>query len=85
MLTTKELLMIIIGFVLYRNKVMTVHSKWYGKAATIVIFLAIVFSLLSKNFASLSQITIYIYYVAIAITLFAGIMYGKNILENDFN
>lgn len=83
-LTTKELIMIIVAFTLYKNKDVTVYSKWYGKAATILFFVAIVFSLLSKTFAGVSNITIYLFYVAIAMTLFAGIMYGKNIICSDF-
>ena len=59
-------------------------KKQYGKTATILLFLAIVFSLLSKSFVGLSSISIYIYYVAIGMTLFAGVMYGKNIVCKDF-
>ena len=83
-LTTKELIMIIVAFILYKKQIVTVHSRWYGKAATVLLFVAIVFSLLSKNLTELSQITIYIYYVAIAMTLFAGLMYGKNVILKDF-
>lgn len=83
-LTTKELIMITVAFILYKKKIVTVHSKWYGKAATISFFLAIVFSLLSKSFTQLVGITLYIYYIAIAMTLFAGAMYGKNIICKDY-
>jgi cardiolipin synthase len=83
-ITIKELTMIIVAFTLYKKKIVTVHSKWYGKTATILLFLAIVFSLLSKSFVGLSSISIYIYYVAIGMTLFAGVMYGKNIVCKDF-
>jgi len=65
-ITIKELTMIIVAFVLYKKEIVTVHSKWYGKAATILFFIAIVFSLLSKTFTILSKITIYIYYIAIS-------------------
>ena len=83
-ITIKELIMIIVGFVLYKNKIVTVHSKWYGKISTVLLFLAIVLSFLSKNFSILTAVTIYVYYIAIAMTLFAGIMYGKNIICKDF-
>lgn len=83
-LTTKELIMIIVAFTLYKNKDVTVYSKWYGKAATILFFIAIVFSLLSNTFEEFTSITIYLFYVAIAMTLFAGIMYAKNIICLDF-
>ena len=62
-------------FVLYKKKIVTVHSMWYGKVATILFFIAIVLSLLSKGIPSLSVITIYAFYIAIGMTLFAGIMY----------
>lgn len=84
-LTTKELIMISVGFTLYQNKVMTVHSKWYGKLATILFFVAIVFSLLSNTFSEFTNVTIYLFYIAITLTLFAGIMYGKNIICSDFD
>ena len=83
-LTLKELIMISVAFVLYKKKVVTVHSMWYGKAATILFFIAIVLSLLSKGIPELSVITIYAFYIAIGMTLFAGIMYGKNIICKDF-
>ena len=83
-LATKEILMIIGAFTLYKNKDVTVYSKWYGKAATILFFVAIVFSLLSKAFSEFASITIYLFYVALAMTLFAGIMYAKNIICFDY-
>lgn len=83
-LATKELIMITVGFVLYKKNIVTVHSKWYGKIATVLFFVAIVFSLLSKTFVELSKITLYLFYIAIAMTLFAGVMYAKNILCSDF-
>ncbi len=83
-LATKELIMIIVAFTLYKNKIMTVNSKWYGKLATILFFIAIVCSLLSKTFTIFSKLTIYLFYIAIIMTLFAGLMYGKNIICKDF-
>lgn len=83
-LSTKEIIMIIVAFTLYKNKDITVYSKWYGKAATILFFIAIVFSLLSNTFEEFTGLTIYLFYIALAMTLFAGIMYGKNIICSDF-
>lgn len=83
-ITIKELIMITVAFVLYKKTIVTVHSKWYGKIATILFFIAIVFTLLSENFVELSKITLYLYYVAIAMTIFAGLMYAKNIICKDF-
>ncbi len=84
-ITTKELIMISVAFVLYKKQIVTVHSKWYGKASTILFFIAIVFSLLSEVFVDLVKITIYLYYIAIAMTLFAACMYGKNVICMDFS
>lgn len=83
-LTVKELIMITVAFILYKKRIITVHSKWYGKVATILFFIAIVTSLLAENFEILSTLTIYLYYIAIIMTVFAGIMYAKNIICKDF-
>ena len=83
-LTIKELIMISVGFILYKNNIMTVHSKWYGKLATVLFFVAIVFSLLSEHFVCLQNIKLLIYYLALSITLFASIMYGKDIFLKKF-
>ena len=83
--TIKELIMITVAFVLYKKEVVTVHSRWYGKSATVFFFIAIVLSLLSEKITELSFITIYLYYIAIAMTLFAAIMYGKNLICKDYS
>lgn len=80
----KEIIMIIVASVLYKKKIVTVHSKWYGKVATVLLFIAIVFTLLSETFTNLSKITIYLYYLSIAMALFAGVMYFKNIIRKEF-
>ena len=51
--------------VVYKKNIVTVHSKWYGKIATVLFFVAIMFSLLSETFAELSKITLYLFYIAI--------------------
>lgn len=84
-LTAKELVMIVVGFILYKNRIMTVHSKWYGKFATVLFFIAIVISLLSKNFTILAPFSLYIFYFALAITIFAGIMYGKDLVFSKYD
>ena len=50
----------------------------------ILFFIAIVLSLLSEGIPNFSIVTIYAFYIAIGMTLFAGIMYGKNIICKDF-
>ena len=71
-ISLKEITMIVVASVLFKKKIVTVHSKWYGKAATVLLFIAIVFTLLSEKITVLSNITIYLYYLSIAMTLFAG-------------
>ncbi len=83
-ISLKEITMIIVASVLFKKKIVTVHSKWYGKAATVLLFVAIVFTLLSENFVILSKVTIYLYYLSIVMTLFAGVMYFKNIVCKEF-
>ena len=69
----KECLMIAVASFLY-GKEFVVSSKWYGKLATVLFYLAIVASLAIKYF-NLPKFDIYIYYLALAVTLFALIMY----------
>lgn len=83
-LSLKELTMVIVASVLFKKKIVTVHSKWYGKAATVILFVATVFTLLSEKITILSNITIYLYYLSIAMTLFAGVMYVKSIVCKEF-
>ena len=78
--TIKEVSMICGAFFLYKERIVTVNSKWYGKAATVILYLAIVLSLLSWKFTSLSNLTIYFYYTALGMTVFAGIMYAHKFL-----
>lgn len=78
--TLKEIPMICGAFFLYKNEIVTVNSKWYGKAATVILYLAIVLSLLSWKFPVLSGLNMYFYYVALGMTVFAGVMYAKKFL-----
>lgn len=80
-ISIKEIIMMIASFVLFRKEIAIVHSKWYGKLATIILFIAIVFSLLSKTFIELSSITLYLFYIAIFITLLAGLLYARNVFH----
>ena len=78
--TVKEISMICGAFFLYKNEIVTVNSKWYGKAATVILYIAIVLSLLSWKFTVFSKLNIYFYYLALGMTVFAGIMYAKKFL-----
>ena len=79
-ITLKELIMISVGFFLYRKKNTKIRSKWYGKLATFLLFVAIFSSLLSKNFLEFASVTIYLYYIALSVAVFAGLLYGKNLI-----
>lgn len=81
----KEFVMIAGASFLY-GKELVVSSKWYGKLATVLFYLAIVSSFAIKywnmvsakpenSVAQLPQFDIYIYYLALATTIFSLIMY----------
>ncbi len=84
----KELLMIFGASFLY-GKELVVSSKWYGKLATVLFYVAIVCSLFTEFWNStlrghpeyslpmLPDFHKYIYYVAIILTIFSLIMYAK--------
>lgn len=75
----KEFVMIAGASFLY-GKELVVSSKWYGKLSTVLFYLAIVSSFAIKywNYAyqtSLSKFDIYLYYLALAATVFSLVMY----------
>ena len=74
----KELVLVISASVLYSKKDVVVYSKWYGKLATTLFYLAIVCSLLINQFkiTITFKIDLYLYYLAILATFFALIMYA---------
>ena len=74
----KELVLVISASVLYSKKDVVVYSKWYGKLATTLFYLAIVCSLLINQF-NLDygfRVDLYLYYLALLATVFALIMYA---------
>ena len=71
----KEFLMIAGASFLY-GKEMVVSSKWYGKLATVLFYIAMVSSLAVRKF-DLFKFDIYVYYLAIFFTLFSLIMYFR--------
>lgn len=83
----KELIMIAGASFLYGKNVV-VHSKWYGKLATTILYLAIVSSLLLKQFNAsseiLSNIDLILYCIALTCTVFALIMYVKTMYTKGF-
>lgn len=78
----KEFAMIAVASFLY-GKEFVVSSKWYGKLATVLFYLAIVSSFAISYF-SLPNFATYIYYLAIATTLFALVMYYITFYRQGF-
>lgn len=82
----KELIMVIGASFLYGKDVI-VYSKWYGKLATVLFYLAIVISLITKQF-NISGFWIYfdlaLYCIALFCTIFSLIMYVKCLYKGGF-
>ena len=75
----KELIMVVGASFLY-GKDVVVYSKWYGKLATVLFYLAIVVSLVIKQLnltGWLYYLDIVIYCIALVVTVFSLIMYVK--------
>lgn len=77
----KEFVMIVGASFLY-GKDVVVYSRWYGKAATVLFYLAIVCSLLLKQFnldGIWQELDFMVYCLALITTIFALIMYVKDL------
>lgn len=72
----KEFIMVAGASFLY-GKETVVFSKWYGKLSTVLFYIAIFSSLLIKYFNFPFDFANYIYYLAVAVTIFSLIMYFK--------
>lgn len=82
----KEFIMIVGASFLY-GKDVVVYSKWYGKLATVLFYIAIVISLLLKQFeitGILEHLDLALYYFALATTIFSLIMYAKDLYNKGF-
>lgn len=82
----KEFIMIVGASFLY-GKDVVVYSKWYGKLATVLFYLAIVFSLVIKQFNLVGiweHLTLTTYCLALIATVFALIMYVKALYQKGF-
>lgn len=82
----KELIMIVGASFLY-GKDVVVYSKWYGKLATVLFYLAIVISLITKQFnltGFWSNFGLSLYFIALACTIFSLIMYIKCLYQGGF-
>ena len=86
-LLVKELIMISGAAFLY-GKSVVVYSRWYGKLATVLLYLSIVVSLLCKQFNITSGIFINLsnslYVITLCITVFALLMYFKALYNKGF-
>ena len=82
----KELIMIIGASFLY-GKDVVVYSKWFGKLATVLFYLAFVLSLIDKQFGFTGiwrNIDMVLYCVALVSTVFSLIMYVKYLYKDGF-
>ena len=72
----KEATMVAGASFLY-GKELVVSSKWYGKAATVLFYLAIVLSMIFRDLQIQSGIDLILYYIAVAMTIFSLVMYFR--------
>ncbi len=82
----KELIMIAGASFLY-GKDVVVYSKWYGKLATVLFYVAIVFSLLINQFelpSIWSNLDLWLFYLALFTTVFSLVMYVKDVYKKGF-
>lgn len=82
----KELIMVIGASFLY-GKDVVVYSKWYGKLATVLFYLAIVISLITKQFNITEfwvDFSLIIYCIALVSTIFSLVMYIKCLYQDGF-
>ena len=72
----KEATMVAGASFLY-GKELVVSSKWYGKASTVLFYLAIVLTMIFKDLQIQSSIHLIIYYIAVIMTIFSLAMYFR--------
>lgn len=82
----KEFIMIVGASFLY-GKDVVVYSKWYGKLATVLFYVAIVLSLILRQFNIVGfwkNMDLICYCIASVATIFALIMYIKSLYTKGF-
>lgn len=79
----KEFLMIAGASFLY-GKELVVSSRWYGKLATVLFYVAIVSSLAINYFNISFNFDIYIYYLALIFTIFSLYMYFQAFYKQGY-
>lgn len=72
----KEIISCICALLLY-GKNLVVYSKWFGKLATVLFYAAIVLSMIINEFSINIRIDLYLYYIAVAISIFSFLAYTK--------
>lgn len=72
----KEATMVAGASFLY-GKELVVSSKWYGKASTVLFYLAIVLTMIFRDLQIQSSIDLIIYYIAVTMTIFSLVMYFR--------
>ena len=82
----KEFIMICGASFLY-GKDVVVYSKWYGKLATVLFYIAIVISLLLKQFELTGiweNLDLGLYTLALLATIFSLLLYLKDLYNKEF-
>lgn len=80
----KECIMVAGASFLY-GKDVVVYSRWYGKLATVLFYIAIVFSLITKQFeiqGIFANIDIVLYCIALCMTIISLVLYVKDLFKN---
>ena len=72
----KEAAMVAGASFLY-GKELVVSSKWYGKAATVLFYFAIVISMIVRDLNIQTSLDLITYYVAVTMTVFSLLMYFR--------
>lgn len=72
----KEATMVAGASFLY-GKELVVSSKWYGKAATVLFYLAIALTMIFRDLEIQTSLDLIIYYIAVIMTLFSLVMYFR--------
>lgn len=81
-LMAKDLLMIIGGTFLYKKEYV-VSSKWYGKTTTVIIFIAVICSLLIRQF-NWYRFDRYLYYFILIFATYSFVKYVKFFIKDGY-
>lgn len=82
-LAVKECVMIAGASFLY-GKELVVSSKWYGKVATVLFYVAMVCSLMIRHFNFAWKFDILVYYLALIFTIFSLFMYFEAFYKQGY-